>query len=101
MFSQGARTGIRSARLNIPPEEISVRTVRTRRYRGFCKHDAEVRRAAAAFIENRESIYDVLDSIEGLSNSKKNKSTRYLDSFFRNISDEDRFKKQLLDKCRS
>ena len=75
-------SGIVDAPYAVPPEDIRVRSVRTRRYRGFCDHNAEARRAAATFIENRESIYAVLDNIDGLSNSKKSKSTRYLDSFF-------------------
>ncbi len=94
-------SGIVDAPYAVPPEDISVRSVRTRRYRGFCAHNAEVRAGAAMFVENREAIYGVLDGIPGLDASKKNKTVRYLDSFFLNISDEERFEKQLLDKCRS
>lgn len=94
-------SGIVDAPYAVPPEDISVRSVRTRRFRGFCAHNAEIRDAAAVFIEKRETIYGVLDGVPGLNNGKKNKSVRYLHSFFRNISDVDRFEKQLLDKCRS
>ena len=94
-------SGIVDAPYAVPPENISVRSVRTRRYRGFCAHDAEVRRIASTFIENREAIYGVLDGIQDLNNSKKSKAVRYLDSFFLNISDDERLEKQLLDKCRS
>lgn len=84
----------------VPPVTINVRTVRTRRYRGFCRHNDEVRSAAAQFIANRDAVYAVLDEIDGLKNSKKNKTIRYLDDFYRTIGDADRLNTQLLDKCR-
>ncbi len=93
-------SGIVDTPYAIPPETIDIRSVRTRRYRGFCDHNEELRNAAAAFSENREAIHNVLDSIEGLDNSRKNKTTRYLDNFFRNIADEDKLRTMLLDNCR-
>ena len=93
-------SGIVDAPYAVPPEKINVRSVRTRRYRGFCVHSTEARQAVALFLANREAIYSVLDDIEGLNNSRKNKSARYLDGFFRNISDEERLRTQLLEKCR-
>ncbi len=74
--------------------------MRTRRYRGFCNHNTEARSAAAAFVEKREAIYAILAGVPNLSNSRKNKSLRYLDNFFRDISDEGRLERQLLGKCR-
>ena len=83
-------SGIVDAPYAVPPEGIRVRSVRTRRYRGFCAHSTEARQAVAHFLANRDALYGVLDNIEGLNNSKKNKAIRYLDGFFRNISDEEK-----------
>ncbi len=93
-------SGLVDAPYAVPPESVSVRSVRTRRYRGFCNHNTEARSAAAAFVEKREAIYDILAGVPNLSNSRKNKSLRYLDNFFRDISDEERLERQLLGKCR-
>lgn len=94
-------SGLVDAPYAVPPASVSVRSVRIRRYRGFCKHNTEARSAAAAIVEKREEIYGVLTGVPTLSNSRKNKSLRYLDDFFRDISDEERLERQLLGKCRS
>ena len=93
-------SGLVDTPYSVPPVTINVRTVRTRRYRGFCRHNDEVRSAAAEFIANQDAIYAVLDNIDGLKNSKKNRTIRYLDDFYRNIENADRFNTQMLDKCR-
>ena len=85
----------------IPPETINVRSVRTRRYRGFCVHNDEVRAAIPAFLEKREELYAAVTNIDELKNSRRSSAARYLDSFFKVIEDERRLQSQIFDRCRS
>ena len=85
----------------IPPETINVRSVRTRRYRGFCVHNDELRNAIPLFIEKREELYAAIENIDALKNSKRNSATRFLGSFFKVIEDDRRLQSQIFERCRN
>ena len=93
-------SGLVNAPYALPPEAVPVRSVRTRRYRGFCVHNDAVRAAAVEFRTQEQALFAVLDAVPGLKKSKKKSAKRYLADFFKAIADEKQLEKRLLKTCR-
>lgn len=93
-------SGLVNAPYAVPPTGLRVRTVRTRRYRGFCIHNGAVRDAAGDYRSRQEALLSVIDTVPGLKNSGKNTAKRYLTGFFDAIADEEKLEQRLLSKCR-
>ncbi len=84
----------------VPPENISIRSVKTRRYRGYCVHNDAVREAANHFIQSRDALYQTVAQTPELSKKKRAVAARYLDSFFDVITDPAKMEKRLFSICR-
>lgn len=93
-------SGLVDAPYAVPPENINVRSVRKRRYRGFCRHDESVKEQALYIAGLRDEFVAVVNSIEPLSDRNKNNSVKYIDDFIETIGDEQKLQKSLLDDCR-
>ncbi len=92
--------GLINAPYAVPPENIPVRNVRQRRYRGFCAHNDDARSAAAAFRGKEEELTAVLSDIPGLDEKIQSSATRFLAEFFEDIADDEALEKNLLRTCR-
>jgi hypothetical protein len=64
------------------PEGIPLPNVRVRRYRGYCRHNAEAQAAAADLIARRTSLLAVLNDVPQLEERTRLKATNYLSGFF-------------------
>ena len=93
-------SGLVNAPYAVPPENVPVRTVRQRRYRGFCAHNDQARAAAAAFRGKQSELKAVLSDIPGLNESTQKDAMRFLDDFFEDIADDAALEKNLLRDCR-
>jgi len=93
-------SGLVNAPYAVPPETVPVRTVRQRRYRGFCAHNSEARAAADAFRENQTGLLGVLSEIPGLDDRTRSSAEKFIGGFFDDIADEDALEKNLLKHCR-
>lgn len=85
----------------LPPDGINVRSVRSRRYRGFCVHNAPARAALAAIRTKRAELYATLDGVPGMEEKTAQKARKYLDSFFADIETAEAAEKNLFSDCRS
>ncbi len=94
-------SGFVDAPYAVPPEGIPVRTVRVRRYRGFCVHNDAVREAAKHFLENRHALYGAISQTPSLTDRHKRNAARYLDDFFNQIADREKLEKLLSSRCRN
>jgi len=93
-------SGLVNAPYAAPPAEIRIQTVRTRRYRGFCAHNAEALSEARLIMANRQAFHDVIESIPVLSDNKKRGTHKYLDKFFGAIENDETMGKRVLAACR-
>ena len=84
----------------VAPEELRIKTVRKRRYRGFCQHNDEARLQAATFRENRQAFYEAIRSVPSLSERNIKSSEKYLDKFFEDIEDNEQLERRLFSACR-
>lgn len=66
----------------VPPDKVKVASVRVRRYRGYCIHNAELPAMAAFFNEKRPQLLAVTDEIPLMDAGNRSKARKYLESFF-------------------
>jgi hypothetical protein len=92
-------SGFVNAPYALPPEGMNVGSVRERRYRGHCVHNAQAIRAAAEFRVRRADLLAVLASIPQLDEGRRRSASDYLDSFFRDIATDADVTKRLLRTC--
>jgi hypothetical protein len=83
-----------------PPVMVPVKSVRTRYYRGLCQFNAQATEVAHWMLEQRAALSSSIASTPKLSQSAKNSATRYLESFFDEISDPDKLQHLIVDHCR-
>lgn len=81
-------------------EELGLRSVRERLYRGFCTTDVHLERAVELFRERRGDIYTLYTSEERLDPRQRSSALAYFDRFYNVISDPARVRRSLVEKCR-
>ncbi len=82
-----------------PPEGVNVPNVRTRRYRGFCRHNAEAQTTAADMLSKKATLLGVLDTVPQLDDKSKKKAQAYLAGFFDKIGSAQDVSANLLATC--
>jgi hypothetical protein len=92
-------SGLVDAPYAAPPAQIQVANVRIRKWRGFCRHNAEVAPAAAAMLADQGKLMGVLDSIPDLEDGTRNKAKAYLGGFFETISTPAGIEDKLIKNC--
>ena len=93
-------SGIVDAPYAVPPTNVRVRSVRSRRYRGFCVHNEAARSAAAEFVAKRDELFAVLNNVPGMDDRSRRSAERFMDDFFEDISDDETLYARLLKDCR-
>ena len=85
-----------------PTPMLKISSVTERVYRGVCNRNSEVfNNMRNLYISKEESIFNVLNSFEGLINEKEYKRIdSYLNSFYNIIKSDSEFKSKILDECR-
>lgn len=84
----------------VPPDAVNVRSVRTRRYRGFCVQNSAARAAAVSINAQAAQLYAVFDDIEGLEEKTSRKARIYLAEFFEEIATPEGLERNLIADCR-
>ena len=83
----------------VPPEGINVSSVKTRRYRGFCRHNAEALKAAAEIRGQRAALLGVLGQIAQMSEGTRHRATAFLERSFADIATDQAVTNNLLKTC--
>jgi len=92
-------SGLVSAPYALPPEGITVSSVRQRRYHHYCIHNPQVVEVAAEFRARRAELQAVLTSIPQLDEGRRRTASAFLDGFFRDIATDDDVTKRVLKDC--
>ena len=92
-------SGIVDAPYAIPPAQIKVRSVRQRRYMGYCRHNTQVIAAAAEIRAKRPALEAVYGQIPGMSDATRRKALSYLVGFFDDIATDASVRANLLKDC--
>ncbi|QXQ06867.1 hypothetical protein KX816_02030 [Sphingosinicellaceae bacterium] len=83
----------------VSPNEIPLPSVRTRRYRGFCRHNDEARAVIAELVAKRSALLAVLDGIPQLEDKTRRKAMGYLGSFFDQVGSDADINSKLFKTC--
>lgn len=92
-------SGMVDAPYALPPDQIPVRSVRTRYYQGYCRHNAQALAAAAEFRAKRAAIEGVFMQVPGLEARTRGKAISYLGGFFAEIASDDSVRSKILKNC--
>jgi len=79
--------------------QFKLRTVRQRLYRGVCPNNEHVAATVQYFLDNKEAIYAIIDEMNMLSRRSRGDVTKYLDGFFKNISNPKSVNSQFIGRC--
>lgn len=91
--------GIVNASYAKPDPTLRLKSVRQRRYRGYCI-DNEFVGAALRYVKSRQpEIMQAVDSIPGLPEDGRTTMSEYLEQFFKKAGDEDKLLRQYEKKC--
>ncbi|MDJ0748942.1 MAG: hypothetical protein QNJ11_05630 [Woeseiaceae bacterium] len=93
-------SGIVNAKYAAPPSHLPIRLVRTRYYRGLCQPDDVMQDAVAHMLSKKEEILALYETMPELSRLSRNRTLAYVKRFFAILEDEDKFRVQVLGRCR-
>lgn len=83
----------------VPPEQLNIRSVRDRLYRGYCIHNREAAAVAAQMRNARPQLQAALASVPGLEPRTLGRASSYLDGFFGLIATDADTDSKVLKRC--
>ena len=93
-------SGLVNAHYAVPPDNLRVRNIRQRLYRGFCNHNDKLPQAVAKFNEKKPDIMALFKDNTHLTDKNRKNAIKYIEEFYEILNDPKRFKKEITDKCR-
>jgi hypothetical protein len=92
--------GLVNAPYALPAEELQMRSVKERRYRGFCITDmSQFKETVALFNQLKEPIYQLYTSCSFLDAKYIKSAVQYLDEFYNTINNEKKMKTEFGYPC--
>jgi hypothetical protein len=93
------QSGFVDAPYATPAEQLRIRDVKQRLYRGRCANNEYLAGSLQRFRENRRDIYALIEEQEGLSSASQKAVTKYVDEFFKLIDDPKKVERRMIDRC--
>ena len=93
------QSGIINTEYAVPSDNLSLRSVRQRLFRGRCDFIGEMDDTIALFNERRSDIEAALSS-GGVTNYTDRSQRKFVKKFYEIINDEKKRRKQIDDQCR-
>ena len=81
-------------------QQLSIRNVRQRLYRGICYDEATFEKAVTRLRDARGAIDEVLSSETTLEAQTRQSARSYIDGFYAVIDDPQAFRRKVLEECR-
>ena len=93
-------SGLVNAEYAEPPDFLHLRSVRNRKYRGFCWPGFDWNGIFAEFLAIRPAVIRLLDDLPGLDRGRHRDTTWFLNRFYKTIESPEQRQKQIIDDCR-
>ncbi len=93
--------GLVNAPYAVPPEQIDVKSVTERVYRGFPRSMDELEPVIENFKANKEKTMALISNCQWLSNRHRREMTNFLEDFYRTIDNKNRIKNVFIDNART
>ena len=84
-----------------PAETLGIRNVRQRLYRGLCGSDEDLQVTFDLFRTQRQTLYDIFEQSDELSDRSKSQTVQYFDAFFSTIDDPRKTGREFTNRCRT
>jgi hypothetical protein len=92
-------TGIVNASYAIPADILGIESVRERLYWGKCYPEEDIAAAIERFYNNKDAIYQLYQNFTLFDKGSLKYSLSYLNSFYKIIEDEKRWKRYFIARC--
>jgi len=92
-------SGMVNAPYAAPNPRFHITTVRTRLYRGLCRNNKLLEGTFALFQSNRDDIYALIETLDGLSNKTKRAMTGYVKNFYDDLANDAKVNRKFLTRC--
>ena len=83
----------------VPPDALNVSSVRQRRYRGFCRHNAQARVEIGRLRSMQAALMTTYTALPGLDPRVARKATSFLAGFFADIATDATAEAKLIKTC--
>ena len=93
-------SGLVDAHYAAPPQQLRIRSLKQRVYRGFCFNNDEIPATLERMRGQRDAIFALLDNEKRLSGRKKGNARRFLAGFYDSVESEENIQELIIDKCR-
>ena len=93
-------SGLVNSEYASPPQNLPVRSVTQRLYRGYCAHNPSLEDARQKMLATEQEIYALVNAESRLEPRRQKKAVNYLEGFFKIIKDDKAFQKRIVEKCR-
>lgn len=93
-------SGLVDARYAAPHQDLKIRSVTQRLFRGYCKHNATLESARQTILGKETAIRALVADEPRLTSGSKKKAGRFLDGFFEIADDPRQFEKYVTGRCR-
>ena len=94
------QSGFVNAPYAAPDSRLRIRSVTQRVYRGRCPFNEFVPDSLAAFEAMRAPIYELIETQEELDERSRKHLRRFVDRFYKDVSEPVRVERNILSKCR-
>ena len=91
-------SGVIAAPYARPTPQVHVRSVRERRYLGYCQSPLDFETVLARFEALRDTIAALYRRVPGLTPGNVERTIRYYDEFYRTIADRPRFFRDVVER---
>ena len=91
--------GLVNAEYAKPDTEMGLKTVRQRRYRGYCRNNHLLDEHIGLFNEKKSAIMALVQEFPHLPPKERQNSASYLEGFYRIINKPQRVKRVILKRC--
>jgi hypothetical protein len=94
-------SGLVNTHYAVPFKDLKLSSVRERRWRGPCKTEAEVERAATPFLEKKAELLALPATLTqyGLTDGQRKDAEKHLNEFFEIIENPDKRKRSFVTGC--
>ncbi len=92
-------SGFVDAPYAVPPEGVRVSSIKTRHYRGFCRHNAEALKAAAEIRASGPALLAIIAQIPEMTDGTRRKASAFLERSLADIASDEAVTGKLLKTC--
>ena len=92
-------SGIVSPAHAVPNPRFGLSGVKQRLYRGRCANNQHLESSFQTWRDRRDAIFDMINNLEGLSNSERKRTARYVSDFYKIIDSKSDVDRRLVKAC--